>query len=134
MTARVIPLRPREFYAIVPGDDGSPVLYARTFDGMNSAIAHAQRLSAGGARQEMRLTVGRATTVILIFENGQDITGTLIPAVRPTIIPASAAEIRPGAPRGRIPETSRTAMARKAGKKPRRNPHCPRPSWPGIDI
>jgi hypothetical protein len=140
VTAIVTPLRPREFYAVVPGAslpgkaEPEPVFYARTFDGMNSALAHARLLSAGGGEQSVTLTAGRVTKVILAFRNGQDTTGTLLPAPYKTTVTPEPDAIRPGAPKGHIPEICTAAKNRAVGRVHRRNPNCPPPSWPGIDI
>jgi hypothetical protein len=138
--SNVIQLRPREFYAVVPGaatpgkdSEPEPVFYARTFDGMNSAIVHAQLLSAGGGTQEVTLTQGRKTKTILRFENSQDVTGTLAPDPhRTAVVPEPGVVIRLGAPRGHIPEICSTAKNRAAGRRPRRNPNCPPCEWPGL--
>jgi hypothetical protein len=141
MTASVTRLRPREFYAVVPGapagepgGEPEPVFYARTFDGMNSAIVHARLLSAGGGEQAVTLTTGRRTKTIMVFRNGEDTTGTLLPPPYKTALRPVPDAIRQGAPRGHIPEVCSTAKNRAAGRRPRKNPNCPPPSWPGIDI
>jgi hypothetical protein len=142
MTATVTRLRPREFYAVVPGSGGGPgqdgkpepVFYARTFDGLMSAIEHAKLLSRGGGQQDVTLTEGRRTRVILRFEDGADTTGKLLPPPYPAALRPAPGDIRPGSPKGHIPEICTTAKNRAAGRKPRRNPNCPRPEWPGIDI
>jgi hypothetical protein len=136
MTAAVTRLRPREFYAVVPGsgDEPEPVFYARTFDGMCSAIEHAKLLSAGGGKQDVTLTEGRKTKVIARFENGVSTLPPVAPPPYKTVITPAPGTVRPGAPHGHIPEICTTAKNRAAGRKPRRNPNCPRPEWPGIDI
>lgn len=137
--ATVTRLRPREFYAVVPGRDGNPgsrgepepVGYERTLDGMCSAIVHARLLSAGNRTQTVLLIQGRRRKAIMQFVNGEEITGKLAPAV---FRAASVTELRPGAPKGHIPEVCSTAKNRAAGRRPRRSPHYVRPQWPGIDI
>ena len=139
MTATVTRLRPREFYAVVPGTNGNPgsrgepqpVGYERTLDGMCSAINHARLLSAGGGTQTVLLIEGRRRKPSMQFVNGEEITGKLTPV---TFRSASVTELRPGAPKGHIPEICTTAKNRAAGRRPRKNPNCPKPSWPGIDI
>lgn len=141
MDATVTRLRPREFYAVVPGSGGGPgegepepVFYARTLDGAESALAHAAFLTAGGGLQYITLTEGRQTWIWRTFQNGANVSSPDPPVVyRTTLIPAPGA-LRPGSRHGKIPELSRTTTARKAGKPPRRNKNCPRPEWPGIDI
>lgn len=143
MTASVTRLRPREFYAVVPGAGGAPgqgepepVFYARTFDGMISAITHAKHLSASGSGdQEVTLTRGRVTRVVARFEGGISTLGVIAPDPYKTVLrPATITELRPGAPKGHIPEVCSTARNRAAGRRPRKNPNCPKPEWPGIDI
>jgi hypothetical protein len=141
MIASVTRLRPREFYAVVPGASGGPgegrhepVFYARTLDGAESALAHAQHLSAGGGIQYITLTEGRQTWIWRTFQNGLNVSSPDPPVIyRTTLFPSHGA-VRPGAPHGKIPETSRTAMARKAGRKPRKNPNCPPCQWPGLEL
>ena len=125
MGAVVTRLRPREFYAVVPGSgvapgqDGEPepLFYERTLNGLTSAMAHARFLSSGGAEQSVTLTEGRRTRMILRFVNGTDMTGKVLPpAYRTTITPGPGASLRPGAPRGRITEISRHKMARTRRK------------------
>lgn len=135
MTATVTRLRPREFYAVVPGTgsgQAEPVGYKRTLDGMCSAISLARLLSAGGATQTVLLIEGRRRKPIMQFANGAEVTGKLTPV---RFRAASVTELRPGSPKGHIPEicTHVKARARQAaGKKPRKNPRCPPPQWPGI--
>jgi hypothetical protein len=139
VTAIVTRLRPKEFYAVVPGHDGNPgsrgepapVGYERTLDGMSSAIVHARLLSAGGRTQTVLLITGRRRKAIMQFVNGEEITGKLAPV---SFHPATVTELRPGSPKGHIPEVCSTAKNRRAGRTPRKNPNCPAPSWPGIDI
>lgn len=136
MDATVSRLRPREFYAVVPGTGGDqgkpePVGYVRNLDGMCSAIVHARLLSAGGRTQTVLLVTGRRRKAIMQFVNGDEITGKLT-AVR--FRPATVTELRPGSPKGHIPEICSTAKNRTAGRRPRRSPHYVRPQWPGIDI
>src|SRR5690348_15577844 len=103
MVADVIKLRPRDFYAVVPGHDGNPgsrgepgpVGYERTLNGVSSAIVHARLLSAGGGTQSVVLVTGRRRKVIMQFTNGEEITGKLVPA--PPFRSASVTELRPGA-------------------------------------
>jgi hypothetical protein len=139
VTADVIRLRPREFYAVVPGSGGGPgegnpepVIYARTWDGMLSAIEHAKYLSRGDGRQEVTLTEGRQARVIARFENGVSTLGPIAPVTYPTTLRPAADDIRPGSPKGHIPEICTHAKNRAAGRRPRRNPNMPKPQWPGI--
>lgn len=140
MAATVSRLRPREFYAVVPGAGGGPgqgrpvpVGYAKTLDGLESALAHAQHLAAGGGTQDVLLITGREVMLVMRFGAGGEHTTGGEPSPSAGFRPASVTEVRPGARHGRIPELDRTAMARKAGKPPRRNRNCPRPQWPGIE-
>lgn len=141
MTATVTRLRPREFYAVVPGTGGGPsegkpepVIYARTWDGMLSAIEHARHLSRGGGRQDVTLTEGKQTKIIAGFESGVSVYGAIFPAPYRTTLRPAPEDVRPGSPKGHIPEICTTARNRAAGRRPRKNPNCPPPSWPGIDI
>lgn len=119
----VLKFRPRAYYAVAPGQDG-PVFYERTLDGLNSAIAHAELLSAGGGRQVISLTEGKVTRVVLEFEGGRDVTGTLLPPPFLAGKRPQADQVRPGSPNGHIPEIcSRT---RNKGKKSRRSPNMPK--------
>lgn len=137
--ATVARLRPREFYAVVPGHGGNPgsrgepgpVGYVRTLDGMCSAIVHARLLSAGNQTQTVLLIQGRRRKAIMQFVNGEEITGKLTAV---SFRPSAVTELRPGSPRGHIPEICSTAKNRRAGRTPRKNPHLPKPQWPGIDI
>jgi hypothetical protein len=134
--ATVTRLRPREFYAVVPGTGGDqgkpvPVGYERTLDGMCSAIVHARLLSAGNRTQTVLLVTGRRRKAVMQFVNGVEITGKLTPV---SFRPATVTELRPGSPKGHIPEVCSTAKNRAAGRTPRKSPHLPRPQWPGIDI
>lgn len=137
MSATVTRLRPRrEFYAVVPGADSGngnpePAGYERTLDGMCSAITFARLLSAGGGTQHVLLVRGRQQKIIMQFGNGEEITGKL---ARPDFQAASVTGLRPGSPRGHIPEICTAAKNRAAGRRPRKSPHCPPPSWPGLDI
>lgn len=140
MPASVTRLRPREFYAVLPGGNpGSggepgPVFYARTLNGAVSALVHAGLLSAGGGIQYITLTEGRRTWIWRAFRNGEPVPVPEPPVIyRTTVIPAPGA-LRPGAPRGHIPEVCSTAKNRAAGRQPRHNPNCPKPSWPGIQL
>lgn len=129
----VLSFRPREYYTIAPGtppDAPEPVFYERTLDGLNSAIAHAELLSAGGGRQVISLTEGKVTRVILEFEGGRDVTGTLLPPAFLAGKRPQAGQVRPGSPKGHIPEVC--SRHRNAGKKQRRNKNMPKPQWPGI--
>lgn len=139
MTATVTRLRPREFYAVVPGSGGGPdggdpepVFYARTWDGMLSAIEHAKHLSRGGGEQEVTLTGGRKTKVIARFGNGVSTLSPIVPPPSETTLRPAAEDIRPGAPKGHIPEICTHAKNRATGRRTRRNPNMPRPQWPGI--
>lgn len=143
MTGQVIPLPPREFYAVVPGAGGQPglgepepVFYARTLDGMISALEHAKLLSANGSGpQDVTLTQGRQTRVIMRFENGRDISRRLLPGPYKTQVTPDPENVRDGAPNGHIRELCSTAKHRARGTKPRRSPHMPRQAtWPGLDV
>jgi hypothetical protein len=138
MDARVLPFR-APFYAIVPGGSGpgrngaEPIGYEKTYDGLMSAITHARLLSAGGATQDVLLTAGKNTRVIMRFTNGAEITGKLLPP--PDFSPATVTELRPGSPHGHIPEACTHGKNRASGRTPRRSPHMPRKAtWPGMDI
>ena len=140
MTADVIRLRPREFYAVVPGSGGGPgepgepepVFYERTLNGTESALVHAALLSAGGGTRYITLTEGRRTWIWRTFRNGQVVPSPDPPVIYRTTVTPGAGQIRPGAPKGHIPEICSRAKNRAAGRKPRRNPNMPRPQWPGI--
>jgi hypothetical protein len=140
VAAGVTRLRPREFYAVVPGSDGGPgegepepVFYERTLPGAESALAHAMLLTAGGGTQYVTLTEGRRTWICCTLQNGHRVPSPDPPVVyRTTLVPAPGS-LRPGAPRGHIPEICSHAKNRAAGREPRKNPNCPKPSWPGIE-
>jgi hypothetical protein len=139
MTATVARLRPREFYAVIPGSGGGPgeggpepVIYERTYDGLLSAIGHARLLSKGGGQQEVTLTEGRRARIIARFEGGVSTLGPVVPPPSETVLRPAAEDVRPGAPKGHIPEICTTARNRAAGRRSRRNPNMPRPQWPGI--
>jgi hypothetical protein len=134
MTATVSRLRPREFHAVVPGTDGGPVFYERTLNGAESALVHAALLSAGGGTQYITLTEGRQTWIWRTFVNGQSVPSPDPPIIYPTVHRPGPGDIRPGSPRGHIPEVCSTAKNRAAGRRPRKSPHLPRPQWPGIDL
>ena len=132
----VLTFRPREeFCAVVPGGPPGapqPVFYERTLNGTESAIVHARLLSAGGGAQYVTVTEGRQTWILRTFQGGRDMPSPEPPVRYPTRVrPASPEDIRPGAPRGHIPETC-TQAKHRAGQEPRRNRNMPRPSWPGI--
>lgn len=134
----VLAFRPREeFCAVVPGvpgpDGDEPVFYERTLNGTESAIVHARLLSAGGGTQYVTLTEGRQTWILRTFRGGRDMPSPEPPVRYPTgIRPASPEDIRPGAPRGHIPEVCTHGKHRAAGTRPRKNRNMPKPSWPGI--
>lgn len=139
MTATVTRLRPREFYAVVPGSGGGPaegdpepVFYERTLNGTESALVHAALLSAGGSTQYITLTEGRRTWIWRTFQNSQVVSSPDPPVIYETTLRPAAEEIRPGAPKGHIPEICTTARNRAAGRQPRRSPNMPKPQWPGI--
>jgi len=139
MTATVTRLRPREFYAVVPGSGGGPgedgpepVFYERTLDGAESALVHAALLSAGGGTQYITLTEGRQTWIWRTFRDGRIVPSPDPPVIyQTTVIPAPGG-LRKGSPRGHIPEVCTHARHRAGKRRPRRNPNMPRPQWPGI--
>lgn len=139
MPASVTRLRPREFYAVVPGPGGGPgedgpvpVFYARTLNGSESALVHARLLSAGGGIQYITLTEGRRTWIWRTFQGGREVASPDPPVVYQTVLRPPAGDLRPGAPRGHIPEACTTAKNRKAGRTPRHNANCPPCEWPGL--
>lgn len=134
MDASVSRLRPREFHAVVPGTDGGPVFYERTLNGAESALVHAALLSAGGRTQYITLTEGRRTWIWRTFVNGQTVPSPEPPVIYRTVLKPEPGDIRPGSPKGHIPEVCSTAKNRAAGRVPRKSPHLPKPSWPGIGI
>ena len=142
MTATVSRLPPREFFAIVPGSgvgpgeggEPEPVFYARTLDGAESALVHAALLSAGGGTQYITLTEGRKTWIWRTFRDSRLAPSPDPPVIYPTPFRPAPEDIRAGPPKGHIPETCTHAKNRAAGRQPRKNPNCPAPSWPGIDI
>jgi len=140
--ATVTWLRPREFYTVIPGSGGNPgsggepapVFYERTLDGAESALVHAALLSAGGGTQYVTLTEGRRTWIWRTFRDSRLVPSPDPPVVYRTTVVPEPGSLRKGSPRGHIPEVCTTAKNRAAGRQPRRNPNCPKPSWPGIDI
>ena len=139
MTATVTRLRPREFYAVVPGSGGGPgedkpepVFYERTLNGTESALVHAALLSAGGGTQYITLTEGRRTWIWRTFQDSRVVPSPEPPVVYPTPFRPAPDDIRPGAPKGHIPEVCTHARNQAGGRKPRRNRNMPRPQWPGI--
>lgn len=136
MNATVLQFR-APFYAVVPGageGDGEPVpvTYERNCDGLMSALEHAKWLSRGGGRQEVTLTTGRHVRLLGWFENGagQLVHADLLPAAYPEGYRPDPEDIRPGSPRGHIPEIC--THKKQAGRTTRRNKNMPPVSWPGI--
>lgn len=139
MIATVTRLRPREFYAVVPGSGGGPgeddpgaVFYERTLNGTESALVHAALLSAGGGTQYITLTEGRRTWIWRTFQDSRLVPSPDPPVIYETVLRPAAEDVRPGAPKGHIPEICTHAKNRASGRKPRRNPNMPKPRWPGI--
>ena len=141
MAATVTRLRPRDFYAVVPGSGGGPgegepepVIYARTWDGLLSAIEHAKYLSRGGGQQEVTLTEGRKTKIVARFSGGVSTLGPIAPPPFETVLRPAAEDIRPGSPKGHVPEICTHAKNRANGRRPRRNRNMPKPQWPGMAL
>jgi len=139
VTATVTRLRPREFYAVVPGSGGgpgegepAPVFYERTLDGAESALVHAALLSAGGGTQYVTLTEGRQTWIWRTFRDSRIAPSPDPPVIYQTTVIPAAGSLRKGSPRGHIPEVCTHGKNRASGRKSRRNRNMPRPQWPGI--
>lgn len=135
MTARVIQLhpRPREFYAVSPGDEDGPVAYEKTKRGAESALAHAMLLSAGGGYQYVTLTEGRETRVLCTIRGGLASWTRGEPQPYRTEWVPLPGQVRKGSPGGHIPELCTYEKNRAAGKTPRRPKHMPKsPSYKQV--
>lgn len=130
MNGDVIRLRPRAYYTIAPGappDDPEPVFYARTLDGLNSAIAHAELLSAGGGIQYITITEGRWTWIWKTFQAGGEVPSPEPPVRYRTAAAPAPDQVRPGSPGGHIPEKCTHAKHRaEPQRKQRRSPNMPK--------